>query len=172
MDLTGLGSAFSFAKGIMDRFWPKQASEAEKLEAVKELAPMIERRDNAVVEAKRDIIVSEMKQDDNYTKRARPSVVYMGLVFIGLVHVVFPLVTKVIMLIMYAGMDVEVIKVLEASPKALEELKGLSQIELPGAFWAAWGSVVSIWEIGRSVEKKGVVNKVVSMVTGTKNPVS
>lgn len=167
-DITGFGSAFDFASGILDRIWPKQASEEEKLKAVTQLAPMIERRDDAVVNAKRDIIVSEMKQEDKYTKRARPSVVYMGLLFIALVHVIFPIAIKVVLLFMYAGMDAAAITALEASPQAMEQLRGLTDLSLPGAFWASWGGIVGVWEIGRSAEKRGVVNKVVSMITGSK----
>ena len=167
-DVSGLGSAFDFAKGIMDRFWPKQATETEKLEALSEIAPLIQDRDDSVVNAKRDIIVSELNQQDKFTKRARPSVVYMGLLFIGLVHVLFPIVIKIITICLYMGSSAEAIKALEASPKALEQLNSMTQLSLPGEFWAAWSTVVGIWSIGRSFEKNGIANKVVSMITGAK----
>lgn len=156
MDLTGLGSAFGFAKGIMDRFWPKQASEEEKLEVVSKMLPMIEQRDKTVIEAQKSIIVAEMQQGDNFTKRARPAVVYMGLLFIALVHVIFPIMIKLIVLFKAATLTAE----------QIAQVSSLLELSLPGEFWAAWGAVVSIWSIGRSVERRGAVNKIVGMITG------
>jgi len=158
MDLTGLGSAFDFAKGLLDRFWPKQASEQEKMAAVAELVPMIESRENAVIDAQRSIIVAELSQGDNYTKRARPTVVYAGLLFIGLVHVIFPLALKI----------TAVFTIGNLTAAQLTELKDLMNISLPGEFWAAWGAVISIWSIGRSAERRGMSDKLITMITGGK----
>jgi len=158
MDLTGIGTAFDFAKGVMDRFWPKQASEAEKLAALAALAPMIQERDDGVIQAKRDIIVAEMNQGDNFTKRARPAVIYMGLVFIGIVHVIVPTVVKLLM----------AFKINTITAVQLTAISDIGKITLPTEFWLAWGSVVSIYSLGRSAEKRGSVDKIVSMITGGK----
>ena len=158
MDLTGIGTAFDFAKGVMDRFWPKQASEAEKLAALSALAPMIQERDDGLIQAKRDIIVAEMNQGDNFTKRARPSVIYMGLAFIGMVHVIVPCITKLIV----------AFKSTSITAAQLTAISSIGDISLPSEFWIAWGSVVSIYSLGRSAEKRGSVDKIVSMITGKK----
>lgn len=153
LDLTGLGSAFDFAGGLMDRFWPKQMDEAERVAVQSQIWEAIEARDVQRDAQKRDIIVAEMNQADTFTKRARPSVVYMGLVFIGLVHVIFPIVFY------FAGLF-----------KA--KMPTLPVLALPQEFWWAWFGVCSVWMIGRSTEKnvqaKGIVGKALSMITGTK----
>lgn len=156
MDLTGLGSAFDFAKGMADRFFPPKATEAEKLEAIQNLVPMIEGRDNAVIDAKKAIIVAELQQSDKFTKRSRPTIIYAGLAFIGLVHVIFPIVLKLCIIFMINSM----------TASQVEEVRSLTELSLPTAFWAAWGGVCSIYTVGRSTEKNGMVNKVVSMITG------
>lgn len=153
LDLTGLGSAFDFAGGLLDRFFPKQMSEKDRMAIHGQLSQAIDQRDVERDGQKRDIIVAEMAQADTFTKRARPSVVYMGLVFIGLVHVVFP------MVFYFAGLF-----------KATMPI--LPQLTLPQEFWWAWTGVCSVWMIGRSAEKtaqaKGAVSKVLSMITGSK----
>src|SRR5947207_1734937 len=45
-------------------------------------------------QAKQSVIAAELAQGDEYTKRARPTVVYAGLVFIFIDYVVVPLVTR------------------------------------------------------------------------------
>ena len=105
--------------------------------------------------------MAEMQQGDAYTKRARPSVVYFGLLFIGLVHDVFPLVAKIMLMAsLWGKTDAAVSQV--ASTKILE----LTSITLPSEFWWAWGSVISIWSIGRSAERRGMANKLVEMIKG------
>lgn len=153
LDFTGLGSAFDFAGGLLDRFFPKKMDETERMAMQAQLSQAIDQRDVDRDAQKRDIIVAEMGQADAYTKRARPSVVYMGLVFIGLVHVVFP------MIFYFAGL-------FKTSMPTLPDLT------LPQEFWWAWTGVCSVWMIGRSAEKtaqvKGAAGKVLSMITGSK----
>ena len=158
LDMDVAGSAFNFAKGIMDRFWPKQASEEEKMAAVAGLVPLIESRESAVIDAQKSIIVAEMQQGDNYTKRARPTVVYAGLAFMFLVHILLPFILKI----------VAVFTIGDLTPDQMNNLKDLMNLSLPGEFWAAWGSVVSIWSIGRSAERRGMTNKLITMITGGK----
>lgn len=143
MDITGLGSIFDFAKGVIERIWPPDADPNKKVEAQLRLQEMLEAREAAVIEAQKSIIVSEMSQGDAYTKRARPTIVYAGLAFIFAVHVAFPI------LIFFTG----------------ETLPALS---LPEEFWWAWTGVCGIWVFGRSMEKRGASNKIVDMITGGK----
>ena len=120
MDLTGLGSVAEMAKGIIDKIFPDRMSEAQK-----------------------SVMVAEMGQGDTYTKRARPTIVYAGLLFIFLVHVAFPIITYI-------------------SGRALPELS------LPTEFWWSYTGVCGVWIMGRSMEKNGANNKIVNMVTGSK----
>lgn len=152
MDLTGIGSVANFAKGIMDfvaRFFPEKMSESEEAQAMLALQGMIQNRDTMRDQATVQIIQAEMAQGDPFTKRARPSVVYLGLVFIGLVHVVIP-----ILVYMAAIFG----KTLPA---------GMPELKLPAEFWVSWGTVVSIWSIGRSAEKRGAAGRLMSAVTGS-----
>ena len=151
LDLTGLGSAFDFAGGLLDRFFPKKLDESERVAMQAQLSQAIDQRDVERDAQKRDIIVAEMGQADVFTKRARPSIVYVGLVFIGLVHVVFPIVFYLAGLFKTTMPDLPV-------------------LSLPQEFWWAWTGVCSVWMIGRSAEKtvqaKGAAAKMLSLITG------
>lgn len=100
--------------------------------------------------AKASIIQAEMNQKDKYTKRARPTVVYFGLGVIGINHLLFPAVAR---LLVAFNADLN----LDTSP-----------LMLPTEFWLAWGGIVTTWTIGRTAEKRGIANKVVSAITGNK----
>jgi hypothetical protein len=101
----------------------------------------IEETIRAELSAKERILVAELQQGDNYTKRARPTVVYAGLAFIFLNYCIVPVVQS------FGSTTVE-------------------PFALPTEFWVAWGGIVSTWVVGRSAEKRGARNKVVSMITG------
>lgn len=141
MDLTGIGSVVDFAKGLIDRVFPPDMSAEEKARAILAAQEMVEKRDQTLIEAQRSIIVAELEQGDAFTKRARPMVVYAGLFFIFLVHVVFPISAT-----------------LSDTP--------MPTLSLPGEFWWAWSGVVGAWVIGRSAEKRGSKGDIVRMVTG------
>lgn len=118
-----------------------------------EMQQVLQKRDSEIeqtlrseLEAKERIIVAEMSQGDNYTKRARPTVVYAGLAIIAFNYCVVPALQSLF--------------AVEVSP-----------FMLPQEFWVAWGGCVGIWSIARSVEKRGNNNTVTKAVTGTK-PVS
>lgn len=155
MDITGLGRVADFATGLVDRFFPPEATPEQKMEAAKALTSEITGRDKA----KSAIIVAEMQQSDNYTKRARPTVVYAGLVFICINHVLFPIIGRILAIF--------------AEPSQAVMLSELIQpVALPTAFWTAWGGIVSTWVLGRSMEKRkvtGNVGKVVSLITGNRS---
>jgi hypothetical protein len=142
-DLTGLGSIADLAKGIIDKIWPPAADPNQKLQAQLELEKVIAERENTIITAQKDIIVSEMMQSDPFTKRARPMLIYAGLFFIFLVHVFLPII-------------------------AFFSSRAMPTLTLPEEFWWAWGSVCSIWSIGRTIERTGARNGVVSLITGNK----
>ena len=78
-------------------------------------------------------LMEELKQGDKYTKRARPTVVYVGLIIAFLEMFGFRL-----MFLTWAGVDKSVI---EAANLMLN------------TFWLAWGGVVGGYALGRSYEK-------------------
>jgi len=94
------------------------------------------------VDAKMEIMKAELAQGDAYTKRARPTIIYAGLIFIFIIHVLLPFIAYI---------------------------KGGNppRIELPDNFWWAWGSVVSVYGIGRSLEKFGTQNEITNAITGS-----
>ena len=142
-DLTGLGSIADLAKGLVDRFLPVAMTGAEKAETQLKMQEILEKRETSLIDSQKSIIVAEMQQADNYTKRARPTLVYSGLVFIFLVHVAFPI-------------------------AAFFTSKPMPTITLPTEFWWAWSGVCGIWVMGRSAEKRGITGKITSLITGNK----
>ncbi|NOX34131.1 MAG: hypothetical protein GXP56_10420 [Deltaproteobacteria bacterium] len=143
MDITGLGSIADFAGGLLDRFFPKKMTEAEKKELQSKLATAIEERDVQRDSLKTEIMKAELSQGDNYTKRARPTVVYMGLLFIFLVHVIFPMI-------------------------AFFKNAAMPTLSLPPEFWYTWGGVCSVWMIGRTMERTGAASNIIQAITGSK----
>ena len=153
MDLMGIGSVADFAKGIIDRIWPT-ASPEEKLRAQTEIQRQIQERENVIVQAKEAVMTAELSQEDAYTKRGRPTIIYAGLLFIALVHVVFPIVAWVWQM----GRGAAVV---------------MPALALPTEFWMAWGGCCSIYILGRSSEKNGgevggILGKVYDVIGGRK----
>ncbi len=92
------------------------------------------------LEAKERILIAELNQGDNYTKRARPTIVYVGLLIAlgsGLSRIL--------------GSEIDV------------------NTLVPTEFWYAWAGVTGTWVVGRSMEKRGTVNAFTQKVTGTKS---
>lgn len=143
LDLTGIGSLADLAGNIINKIWPPSADPNQKLQAQMELQRMLESREAAVITAQREITVAEMQQSDNFTKRARPMVVYAGLAFIFFNHVFLPC-------------------------YAFFASKPVPSVSLPSEFWWAWTGCVGIWMIGRTMEKKGSGNAIVNAITGGK----
>ena len=130
----------------------------EKREFKLAVETLLQKRDSEVeqtirseLSAKERVLVAELQQGDNFTKRARPMVVYAGLLFIGINYVLFPITGRLMQLFGVDGVSVE--------PLA----------DLPTEFWAAWGGICATWSIGRSAEKRGVRNKIASVITGSKS---
>lgn len=156
LDLTGLGSVADFGKqvvGVVERFLPaKKMTEAERAQAERAVQELTGKRDDKLLETQGKVITAEMQQGDNYTKRARPSVIYVGLGVIVANHVVLP----------FFAWCIKVIAVFFT----IATIPELPEFSLPAAFWATWGGVASVWIVGRSSEKRGLTGKIISMVTG------
>lgn len=108
----------------------------EKADFKLKLGALVQERDGELektfrkqLEAKERVMVAEMTQGDNYTKRARPTVVYAGLIIMALNYMVLPWVAH------FSG-------------------QLLPTIEIPAIFWTAWGGVVATWSIGRDVNRQ------------------
>lgn len=156
LDLTGLGSVADFGKEVVSAvkgFFPVKMSEAEEAQAQLAVQRLTQDRDQTITTSQRDIIMSEMAQGDGFTKRARPSIVYTGLAFIGINHVVMPCIGWAHAL--WTGKLIE-----------------LPSLTLPAEFWWAWTGVCSAWVIGRSFERRGALGgmagKIVGTITGNK----
>jgi hypothetical protein len=130
---------------VVDRFVTTDAEKAAlKLEAEKVILSHIQASEKSIqteMEQKASIIRAEMESGDDYTRRARPSVVYVGLAAIVLNHVIAPWISHL------SG-------------------AGVPEITLPTEFWWAWGGTVSVWFIGRSAERRGQQNKFITAITG------
>ena len=93
------------------------------------------------ISARERVMVAELQHGDTYTQRARPTIVYGGLVMIAINYVLYPIIGDL----------------LGTRPAPLE---------LPLEFWAAWGSVPGIYALGRSAEKRGASNALTELATG------
>lgn len=150
------GGAVTFAEGvagIVDRFVTTSDEKAQiklQIEALaQQAASELEETVRTELGAKERIMVAELTQGDNFTKRARPSVVYGGLAFIGFNYSIAPLLN------------------------ALPAISGaIPELNLPPEFWYAWGSIVSTWSVGRTMERRGASNNLLTVITGNKKPPS
>ena len=119
----------------------KQKFELNLLELTQKRDSEIEETIRAEMQAKERVLVAELNQGDNYTKRARPTVVYAGLGIVFLNHIVLPWIAA------FAQIEVPL-------------------IEVPPIFWTGWSGIVITWSIGRSAEKMGSKKRIVSAITG------
>ena len=151
---SGVSDVLTSVDGLIGRFKAspneKQAFRVELEQILTQRAAAQEARLTQTLESRERVLVAELQQSDNFTKRARPSVVYMGLVFIFLNYCIVPIVRSL-------G---------ENPPSSSTDLA----FPLPGEFWAAWGGIVATWAIGRSAEKMGRQGRVVSAITGNAPP--
>ena len=142
---TGLAKTVSAIGDTVKKF---VTTDGDRMNMQMELEAILQKRDSEVeqtiraeLEAKEKIMVAEMQQGDNYTKRARPTIIYFGLVSIFLSYMLIPIIQMLL--------GIEVVP-----------------LDLPKEFWVAWGGVVGVYAIGRSAEKRGTRNKVTSFITG------
>ena len=132
--------------GIIDKF---KLAPGEKEQFRLEAEALLQKRDSEIettlrreLEAKERVLVAELQQGDNFTKRARPSVVYVGLAAVVFNYCVIPTILT------FTGHAAE-------------------PFELPTAFWAGWSGIVATWQIGRTMEKRGANNRFTRAVTGS-----
>lgn len=165
-DILG-GSAGSIVKEvgtIADKF---HLSGEEKQQFKLEMEALLQKRDSELeqtvrkeMESKERVLVAELTQGDNYTKRARPTVVYFGL---GLIFLNYCLIPGIQFVRGKATAQC-------GQGEAATECAITSGIQLPAEFWWAWGGIVGTWAIGRSFEKSGANNRLVRAVTGSSKP--
>jgi hypothetical protein len=138
--------------GVIDQFSlskeEKQRFQLELQSLLMQKEKELEESFRAELETRADIIKTEMAQGDAFTKRARPSIIYGGLLFIFIVHVLVP-----------------VIALISGTPA-----DALPRLSLPEEFWWAWGTVVGVYGVSRSAEKMGASNRFTRLVTGTNTP--
>lgn len=116
-------------------------SDEEKATAKASLESIVSERFEAqsrviieTVKARARLSAIEASSGDSYTRRARPTVVYVGLLVLVFNHALYP------------GLW------------TLFEV-ALPTIDLPSVFWLGWSGIVSTWSIGRSLEKRAAIAK-------------
>jgi hypothetical protein len=155
------GTIIAEVGNVADKF---HLSGEEKQQFKLEVEALLQKRDSEIeqtirkeLEAKERVLVAELNQGDNYTKRARPTVVYFGL---GLIFLNYCLIPGIQFLRGKATVQC-------GQGSAATECTVTSGIQLPSEFWWAWGGIVGTWAIGRSLEKAGANNRAVRAITGT-----
>jgi len=148
------GGAGGIVSGIGDTVDKFVLTGEEKEKFKIQMEELLQKRDSEMEQtirselgAKERVLVAELSQGDNFTKRARPTVVYMGLFFIFLQTILLPFIKGI------AGWTFEI-------------------PPLPDGFWAGWSGIVATWAIGRSFEKVGVQNSMTRAITGSQPVVS
>lgn len=111
--------------------------EMEQLSQKRELE--IEQTIRKELDAKRSVLLAELNQGDSYTKRARPTVIYAGLVFI---------------LLEMLGLRLVILDSMEANSALIA-----SSNHVFDTFLYTWSGIVSVYAIGRTAEKRGSRNK-------------
>ncbi|MBX2842248.1 MAG: holin family protein [Flammeovirgaceae bacterium] len=143
----GVAEVVDSLGNVADKFITTKAEKEEfKAEAqirLMQIESQLEETYRTELQERRAIIEAEMAQGDNYTKRARPTIVYAGLAFVFIIHVLLPVIAFI------ANSD------------------NMPEIELPQEFWWAWGTVVSVYGVGRSAEKLGITSKITELATGS-----
>ncbi len=122
----------------------KQAFQLKLEQLLQQRDSEIEETIRANLQAKERILVAELTQGDTYTKRARPTVVYAGLLFVLFNYTVVPLLSQIL-----------------SQP--------VPPIALPMEFWAGWAGIVATWSVGRTFEKRGAVSIFTKALTGSKH---
>lgn len=148
----GLSGIMDSVGDLIDKFkLSPQDKQDFKLELQGRLMQMekeLEESYRQELSARTEIIKAELAQGDTFTKRARPMIIYAGLLFIFIVYVLVPAIY------LMSGADL-------TNPKAT------NLINLPGEFWWAWGTVVGVYGAGRTAEKYGAASRLTNIITGS-----
>lgn len=133
------GPVKGLLSGVSEIFDEAKFSGEEKAAAKQKLAELelqfttqFEETLRRELEAKERIIVAELAQDDKFTKRARPMVVYVGLGAFLFNYVIVPNLALLFGTI-------------------------LTPVEFPKEFWYGWSGIVATWAVGRTVEKRAMI---------------
>lgn len=133
----------------------KQLSESEQNFKI-EIEKVISEREKQIhdtyrseINASKEIIIAELRQSDLYTKRARPTVIYAGLV---------------VVLLELFGLRIAVLNYNHASVDIIN-----SSTDILNAFLYMWGAVAGAYALGRTAEKRGISNTVTQLATGNKS---
>jgi hypothetical protein len=151
----GAGGLLSGIGGIIDKF---QLSPKDREQMKLEMEGLLMQKEKDAedtyrleLQSKTQIMQAELTQGDNYTKRARPTIIYAGLIFImlelfGLRH----------FFLYHLYPDKDMLK---------EMMKASDGIF--NTFLITWASVAGVYSIGRTVEKSGKANQVTNFITGS-----
>ncbi|WP_292999601.1 holin family protein [Nevskia sp.] len=119
--------------GAADRFI---TTDGERNQYRLETEKVLQARDSEIEQSLRAeltvrerIMVAELQQDDTFTKRARPAVVYVGLAVIVFNYCLAPMIAWTV----------------GKTPPVFN---------LPEEFWYAWGGILGLYTFGRSMEKR------------------
>lgn len=99
----------------------------------------IERTIRDEMNARKSVMLAELNQGDRYTRRARPTIIYAGLVLIGLE---------------LFGLRPLILGMIGASPSVIDGSNSIFT-----SFLYVWGAVAGVYTIGRSSEKLGAVRR-------------
>ena len=169
----GVGEMVEKVGSTIDKFHlsgeEKQAFRLELQKTLMQRESDIEQTIRKNLEAKERILVAELQQGDNYTKRARPTVVYFGLIMIALNYFLLPaalLLTDNEDLLKHCSTSTN------GDGVKTEQCERETLFPLPEEFWVAWGGIVATWAVGRSFEKSNSSNKLSRAITGNKKQTS
>ena len=154
------GGLVKMGQGVADIVDQFKLTDDEKAKFNLDMETLLQKRDSeieATIQKELDtsarIIEAEMAQDDNYTKRARPTVIYVGLAMYVLNFLILP--------------KLAVLAVLATDPmKAALITQVFTPVHIPDSFTMAWGGVVAIYAGGRTMEKRGARNAGTQAMTG------
>ena len=154
---SGVGEFAEKVGSVVDRF---VHTKDEKAEFMLEMERLLQQRDSEIeatiqkeLETAATVITAELQQGDNYTKRARPTIIYTGLAMYVLNSIIFP---KLAILTAFISNEVNRQIVIDA----------LQPVAIPPEFAVAWGGIVAIYSGGRTLEKRGARGAAVQAMTG------
>lgn len=111
----------------------------------------IETTYRAELDLQREVMVAELQQGDAFTKRARPSIVYVGLGIVAFSAIVTRSVGVYAVWQLLSG-EAD-LAATQATTEAVRQIMSVPVAD--DFFWAAWGGVASFWVVGRTRERAG-----------------